>query len=575
MEKMDSAAPPSNLQPKIMIRSIRNFTAIAAVLVVPMLAVAQASLPLKHAPQPTTAAITAADAMTRLYIFADDSMMGRRAGEEGGLKGTAYIEREVRRLHLEPAGDNGTFFQAVPLVTRTVDPNSQLTADTDPLVMGTDYCPTDLNGVPRSIDGAQVIYAGDPSDSTASATPDQVNGKIALVTGSAAAVAGRRRYPGAVAFLTVLQPTQMPRLRAFGFSGRTRMQSPDDLVPSRLTLALAPLAVAKVLGVPLANARPGTLGRTLHGGIKTSITAAPARNVVAIIRGSDPRLRSEFVALGAHNDHLGLRRAGPLDHDSVKAYNEAAERIFVARTHEGTQFPGGGLTADERASIQVNVDSLHRLRPARLDSIYNGADDDGSGSVGLLEIAEKFALTNPKPKRSLIFVWHTGEELGLYGSEWFTDHPTIPRDSIVAQLNMDMIGRGEAADIPGGGTHYVELIGSRRLSTELGNIVEAVNKNAKHNFVFDYAFDANGHPENIYCRSDHYEYARYGIPITFITTGGHSDYHQLTDEPQYINYPHLAAVASLVADVATTVANLDHRVVVDKPKPDPLGRCQQ
>jgi hypothetical protein len=538
-----------------------------------MLAFAQAPLPLKHTPQPTTAAITAADAMTRLYIFADDSMMGRRAGELGGLKGTAYIEREVRRLHLEPAGDNGTFFQAVPLVTRTVDAKSQLMVDTDPLVMGTDYLPIGLAGVPRSIDGAQVIYAGNAADSTASISPDQVNGKIALIIGNAFAAA--RRYPGAVAFMTILDPAQIPRLRAFGFSGRTRMQSADDTVTSRLTLGLAPSGVAKVLGVPLANARPGTLGRTIHGSIRSSLVVAPARNVVAIIRGSDPKLYREFVALGAHNDHLGTRRAGPLDHDSLRAYNEAAERIFVARTHQGTQFPGGGLTAEERASIHVNVDSLHRIRPARLDSIYNGADDDGSGSVGLLEIAEKFALTNPKPKRSLIFVWHTGEELGLYGSQWFTDHPTVPRDSIVAQLNMDMIGRGEPKDIPGGGPHYIELIGSRRLSTELGDDVEAVNRNMRHNLVFDYAFDANGHPENIYCRSDHYEYARYGIPITFFTTGGHSDYHQLTDEPEYINYPHLASVASFVADVATTVANLDHRVVVDKPKPDPLARCRQ
>jgi len=558
-----------------MIRSIRHTAAIAAVILAPTLSFAQAPLPLRHTPKPTTAAISAADAMTRLYIFADDSMMGRRAGDEGGLKGTAYIEREVRRLHLEPAGDNGTFFQAVPLVTRTVDTNSRLTADTAPLVMGTDYFPTDLNGIPRPVDGAQVIYAGNPADSTGSATPDQVNGKIALVVGSGSAVAARRRYPGAVAFMTVLDPAMMPRLRAFGFGGRSRLQAPEDTVVSRFTLALDPSAVPKVLGVPLANARPGTIGRTLHGGIKSTLAIAPARNVVAIIRGSDTRLRSEFVALGAHNDHLGIRRAGPLDHDSLKAYNEAAERIYVARTHEGTQFPGAGLSAEERASIHVNADSLHRRRPARLDSIYNGADDDGSGSVGLLEVAEKFALTNPKPKRSLIFVWHTGEELGLYGSQWFTDHPTIPRDSIVAQLNMDMIGRGEANDIPGGGTHYVELIGSRRLSTELGDVVEAVNKNGRHNLTLDYAFDANGHPENIYCRSDHYEYARYGIPITFFTTGGHSDYHQLTDEPQYINYPHLARVASFVADIANTVANLDHRVVVDKAKPNPLARCQQ
>ncbi len=126
---------------------------------------AQSSLPLKMAPKPTTAAITAADAMTRLYIFADDSMLGRRGGDEGGLKGTAYIEREVRRLGLTPGGDNGTFFQAVPLYTKAVDVASKLTADTEPVVIGTDYFPLSGGGNPRPIDGAQVIFGGNPADS--------------------------------------------------------------------------------------------------------------------------------------------------------------------------------------------------------------------------------------------------------------------------------------------------------------------------------------------------------------------------------------------------------------------------
>jgi len=546
---------------------------VAATLVISPASPAQAPLPLELAPRPTSPAITAADAMTRLYIFADDSMMGRRAGEEGGLKGTAYIEREVRRLGLIPAGDNGTFFQAVPLYTRTLDLSAAVKADNELITVGTDVYPIGLSGAPKSIDGAQVVYGGDATDSAASITPDQAAGKIVLVRSSASGAA--MRYPGAAALMTVIPDAQLARLRGFALNPSTRMKSDADTVQSRLILAVPVSSVAKFLGVPLENALPGTLGRTIHGTIAYSIKPVPARNVVAIIKGSDPRLSGEYVALGAHNDHLGTRRAGPLDHDSLRAFNEAAEKIYVARTHEGTQFPGSGLTAEERASIHINVDSLHRIRPARLDSIYNGADDDGSGSIGLLEVAEKFALAGPKPKRSLLFVWHTGEELGLYGSQFFTDHPTVPRDSIVAQLNMDMIGRGDASDIPGGGPHYVELIGSRRLSTELGDIVEAVNKSGGHNFVFDYTFDANGHPENIYCRSDHYEYARYGIPITFITTGGHSDYHQLTDEPQYIDYPHLASVASFVADVAAHIANLDHRVVVDKPKPDPRGQCRQ
>jgi len=202
----------------------------------------------------------------------------------------------------------------------------------------------------------------------------------------------------------------------------------------------------------------------------------------------------------------------------------------------------------------------------------------------VLELAEWFAGAPVKPKRSLLFIWHVGEEEGLYGSQWFTDHPTVPRDSIIAELNMDMIGRGGPEDITGqtitgalihGDSNYVQLVGSRRVSTELGNLAESVDAASAHPLKFDYSMDANGHPQNIYCRSDHYEYARYAIPIIFFTTGGHADYHQVTDEPQYIDYDRMARVARLVADLGGRVANLGHRVVVDQPKPDPHGQCQQ
>ncbi len=150
---------------------------------------------------------------------------------------------------------------------------------------------------------------------------------------------------------------------------------------------------------------------------------------------------------------------------------------------------------------------------------------------------------------------------------------------------MDMIGRGQPTDVTGvtkagalihGAPNYLQIIGSRRLSTELGDLVEQVNKESNLGFTFDYALDADGHPQNIYCRSDHAEYARYGIPIAFFTTGGHADYHQVTDEPQYIQYAHMAKVDLLVFDLGAQGGGLDHRVVVDKPKPaDPHGPCQQ
>ncbi|HMI45891.1 MAG TPA: M28 family peptidase, partial [Gemmatimonadaceae bacterium] len=218
-----------------------------------------------------------------------------------------------------------------------------------------------------------------------------------------------------------------------------------------------------------------------------------------------------------------------------------------------------------------------RLRPARRDSISNGADDDGSGTVGLLEIAEAWvnAKGADQPRRSALFVWHTAEELGLYGSEYFTDHPTVPRDSIVAQVNIDMIGRGSASDVVGGGPTYLQLIGPKRLSTDYQNLITRVNAARSIPFRIDYQFDAEGHPEQIYCRSDHWNYARYGIPVAFFSTGSHLDYHQVTDEPQYIDSERMARVSQYIADLATRLGNLGHRPVVDKQKPDPHGQCVQ
>jgi hypothetical protein len=304
--------------------------------------------------------------------------------------------------------------------------------------------------------------------------------------------------------------------------------------------------------------------------------AFPARNVVAVLPGSDPRLRNQYVAIGAHSDHVGLERRA-FDHDSILVFNRIVR-------------PGGAEdqdkfgTPEQFAQINAELAELRKTSTTRPDSIFNGADDDGSGSVAVQEIAEYLASLKTKPKRSTLFVWHAGEERGLWGSAYYTEHPTVPRDSIVAQLNMDMVGRGSATDQTGmtadgkelrGGPDYLQLVGSRRLSTELGDLVESVNTGKKHNFSFDYAMDANGHPMNIYCRSDHYEYAKWGVPVTFFTTGGHSAYHQLTDEPQYIDYPHMQRVTRLVADIAAEVGNRASRPLVDGKKMDPRGSCKQ
>jgi hypothetical protein len=561
--------------------SLRSALLLGVLVIAPAVVGAQPGrpLPLKRRPQPTTTAITENDLMSRLYVFADDSMMGRDAGTAGAMKGTAYIAAEAKRLGLTPAGDNGSYFQNVPFIARTLDSQPTIVANGATLVAYKDFVVVPFRGAqPRAIDGAQVIYGGVVGDTANALTAEQVEGKFVVMrnpTGTLGRIAATSPLAKAAGVALVGAGDLTAAALATGHAP-TMTLPPAPGAPSALvSLAISMRAAEQLLGAALQGMAVGTTGGTVQGNLRLIERAAPTRNVVAILRGSDPVLRNQYLAIGAHSDHVGYRVTGPVDHDSL--------HLFAARRFLATENPTAApLSSEARqamqarvAAIRVNLDSVRALRPARRDSINNGADDDGSGSVTVLEVAQAFARGTVKPKRSLLFVWHTGEEKGLLGSRHFTDHPTVPRDSIVAQINIDMVGRGGAADLGAGSDRYLQLVGSRRLSTELGDLVEAVNKTESMPFTFDYTFDANGHPDNIYCRSDHYNYARYGIPVVFMTTGLHGDYHQVTDEPQYIDYAHMARVGRFVVDLATRVANLDHRPVVDKPKPDPTAACRQ
>ncbi|MDQ2889929.1 MAG: M28 family peptidase [Gemmatimonadota bacterium] len=542
------------------------------------------TLPLKHTPQPTTADITAQDLMTRLYIFADDSMQGREAGTIGNVKGTDYIASEARKMGLIPAGDNGTWFQTIPLKVRSVDPTSSFRVGSTTLAYGTEWVATG----PKSLrlDNVQLVYGGVLGDSSQMIAPGAGAGKIVVFSVPPGA-SGRatRGAAGAAQGAVAVAIVGLDQFMPFFTRPQTFVDDPSNapaMVPPP-TILLSRAAMDKLLvgAPPLSELPVGTVDPESGAiDLKLSVTptAYPARNVVGIVRGSDPKLSNEYVALGGHNDHIGFTNH-PVDHDSLRFFNHIVR-------------PGGAedgakqATPEQQAQVNQVIAAYRAAHPGtqRADSISNGADDDGSGSVSVLEIAEKVASLKTKPKRSILFVWHVGEEKGLLGSAYYTDHPTVPRDSIVAQLNIDMVGRGDTWDMTGrtkeggdihGKSNYLQLVGSRRLSTELGNLAETVNTNDKHGLVFDYSMDANGHPQNIYCRSDHYEYARYNIPIIFFTTGGHSDYHQVTDEPQYIDYPHMARVDNFIEDLLVHVADLDHRPVVDGPHMDPHGVCRQ
>jgi hypothetical protein len=201
------------------------------------------------------------------------------------------------------------------------------------------------------------------------------------------------------------------------------------------------------------------------------------------------------------------------------------------------------------------------------DFISNGADDDGSGSTSLLAVAKAYA-TGPKPKRSVVFVWHTGEEAGLNGSRYNADFPVVPLDKVQAQLNMDMVGRDDCDNIEGDYSNTLFLVGDDRISTDLHNLIIETNSALMTKpLTLDYELNDAADPESVYTRSDHYSYAAKGIPIAFFTTGLHPDYHRVTDTVDKIIFPKMARIAQLVYETGFGIANTDKVLVRDNKGP--------
>jgi len=266
-------------------------------------------------------------------------------------------------------------------------------------------------------------------------------------------------------------------------------------------------------------------------------------------------LKKEYKALGIPS---------PLGGDDY--FQEVPGSYFTRGTVKDTEnvvaFIEGSTLPDEILVISSHYDHVGIDDQGR---IYNGADDDGSGTVAILEIAEAFKKAKEDgvgPKRSILFLNVTGEEKGLVGSKYYSENPIFPLAQTVANLNIDMIGRiGEGMEDAG---DYVYLIGSDKLSTDLHELSEMVN-NKYLNMNLDYTFNDENDPNRFYYRSDHYNFAKHDIPIIFYFNGVHEDYHKHTDTPDKIEYDLLEKRAKLVFLTAWEVANRAERPFVDKP----------
>ncbi|HEY0528743.1 MAG TPA: M28 family peptidase, partial [Gemmatimonadaceae bacterium] len=487
----------------------------------------------------TRPAITQADLRRRLSIFADDSMLGRSALNPGHERAVRYLASELKRLGLKPMGENGTYFQTFYILERRANRASTIQVGDSTLRPGVDFKALAFGrGQPRPIQSAPIVFGGIVGDSTTQISADSAAGKVVLL-GVPATMNANRAYANviygprsrfaralavAIASFDFLPPNQR------GITSQVGMADTSEEAANThpITILVSRRAADLMLASDVAMAKAGVQGQRMTSRISVDETRHPVRNVIAVIPGADPVLRNEYVALGAHSDHLGTS-VRPLEHDSVRAVAIERRRRLI------------GLSSGS-GPISANVDSLRRVRPPRVDSIFNGADDDGSGSVALLEIAERFATAPLKPKRSLLFAWHAAEEMGLVGSTWLSEHPVIPLDSIVAQLNMDMIGRGNAGDVPNGGPTILGVIGASVRSPALAKLVDDTNRTLAMPFQL-----VTRDQENAFCRSDHWNYARFGIPVAFFTTGEHADYHQVTDEAQYVDYEKLERVTRFVA----------------------------
>ena len=531
--------------------------------------------------------ISQADLKEWLTYIASDDLQGRQLFTEGlGLAG-AYIAEHLKEWGVAPAGDSGTYFQTVRVLGMRTRSNSSVTVSAN----GQTRTFKDGDGVtfPRNQGGKQTIVApvefvGYGIDFAPLQHNDyagrDMKGKVALFVGRG--VQGMTATHNRIINARGRDATEMKRAVASigpvatnagrgrgagagneATDGTARGGAPTRAVPAPPPATTNPaqrvdFQTARNLALPIAPqitvsdaffefifAGTGYSYETLkalaakqeplpqialrdvsvtinvdadYEQVQTRLT----RNVVGLVRGTDAKLRDSYVGLGAHLDHVGYQQFAPT---------------------------GGG------AGPIATCPGQSRPTPRPGDIINNGADDDGSGTVSLMAVAKAFA-TGQKPKRSVLFVWHSGEEDGLHGSRYMSDHPVLPIEQMVAMLNIDMVGRNRCDDPAQADTVY--LVGSERISTELHNLSEQANAALPRKMTLDYEYNDTNDTESLYTRSDHYSYASKGVPVIFYTTGLHRDYHAVTDEVDKIEFAKMARIAELVHATAARVANLDH-----------------
>lgn len=520
----------------------KNFLYTSLVLLMGCTAVAQNKDAIKF-----SQTINKDNAHKHLSVLASDEYEGRETGKKGGWMAAEYIKAHFKSLGLK-GPVNGDYFQPVDMVNYGL--TQILTIDGQPSEPLKDFyiMPHTVSNAGFAFNTGSVVFAGYGLNKEGYNDFEGLNieGKVVMIfrTGDPTAAAGAKSSGGNInnkikylsdnkaKAILVIDPTVdiMPdNLKSYLQTGQMVMKTKENIDRMRTPQSTPVIYIGNKTANQLFKSAKTTVEnvkKNITDGRKPasqelniSVTASAQQtetkirteNVLGFMEGSDPKLKNEVLVITAHYDHIGITPEAKGD-----------------------------------------------------DKINNGADDDGSGTTGVLLIAEAFTKAKKAgkgPKRSILFMTVTGEEKGLLGSEWYSEYPIFPLKNTITNLNIDMIGRGDAAHAAD--NNFVYIIGSDMLSSDLDRIGKKANKDyVKINL--DERYNNRTDPNRFYYRSDHYNFAKHGIPVIFYFNGVHDDYHQPGDEVSKIDFPMLAKRAKLVYFTAWELANGAKRPVVDK-----------
>jgi Zn-dependent M28 family amino/carboxypeptidase len=456
-------------------------------------------------PESYAKTISADDLKKHLYIIASKEMGGRETGTEGERKAAAYIENEFKRIGLQP-GNGNSYHQFYNLYQDSLL-DATLEVNGQKYDLDRDFNVPVSQNIEATMRFSEAVFIS--PDATDSAKNANLAGKLVIVPRSS----GNTQYlnnKGVAAILFIA--TDFPKPAAANRKGGISVNTFRRVVMAQQFSISENVARAIIKDYDnLKNAKGlQTISARILMGMRKALLPIQTSNVLGVLPGTD--LKDEYLFITAHHDHIGKRG------DSVINY---------------------------------------------------GADDDGSGTVSVIEMAEAFAKAKKEgrgPRRSIVFMTVSGEEKGLLGSEHYAANAIYPMDKTTADLNIDMIGRIDPKRTQGDSTNYVYVVGDDKLSSDLRTISEQVNKKYTR-LELDYKFNDPNDPMMIYYRSDHYNFAKNGVPIIFYFNGTHADYHRPGDTPDKINYPLMAKRAQLVFYTAWEMANRNAMLKRDLPLP--------